>query len=176
VNARPPATCQDCGATFEVTGSRGNPARRCAKCTKIYRRQYLNDRKANGEWPLCDFPECGRLRNSHGYCMHHARLHAKGEELRPLRPHVKGGGHYSDGYRYVTHPETKKSVAEHRLVMEQHLGRPLLPHESVHHLNGQRADNRLENLELWSRHQPTGQRVADKVAWARELLALYPEF
>ncbi len=64
-------------------------------------------------------------------------------------------------------------VGEHRLVMEQHLGRRLLPQETVHHINGVRTDNRLENLELWSSAQPHGQRIRDKVHWAREILLLY---
>lgn len=68
-----------------------------------------------------------------------------------------------------------RAMPEHRLVMEEFLERELLPEENVHHLNGDRLDNRLENLELWSRSQPSGQRVADKVRWAREILELYGE-
>ena len=70
----------------------------------------------------------------------------------------------------------KREMLEHRYVMEQHLGRPLRPEETVHHKDGDRGHNPIENLELFaSRHGP-GQRVTDEVAYAIETLKLYPEF
>lgn len=93
----------------------------------------------------------------------------------------KPPGSYENKQGYVKltgrydHPNADKQggILEHRFVMTQILGRPLLEHEEVHHKNGVRNDNRPVNLELWSTSQPKGQRVEDKVEWAREILALY---
>lgn len=65
------------------------------------------------------------------------------------------------------------NIREHIVVMADMLGRPLRDGENVHHRNGDRADNRPENLELWTTSQPSGQRVEDKLAWAQEFVALY---
>ncbi len=92
--------------------------------------------------------------------------------IENLKLRVVGGGRLdAEGYRLI--PVGGIPVREHRLVMERVLGRPLRPDESVHHKNGDRADNRESNLELWSRYQPAGQRVEDKVRWAQEIISLY---
>ena len=67
-------------------------------------------------------------------------------------------------------------IFEHRHVMQQHIGRELYPEETVHHKNGNRQHNTLDNLELFSSRHGPGQRVIDKIAFAIEMLQLYPEF
>lgn len=89
---------------------------------------------------------------------------------------VNGDGYvFLSGYRGHPNADRRGNLGEHVKVMSEHLGRPLIKGENVHHKNGVRSDNRLENLELWTVSQPKGQRVADKVKYAREILALYGE-
>lgn len=67
-------------------------------------------------------------------------------------------------------------VLEHVLVMSDYLKRPIQDKETIHHKNGVRSDNRLENLELWSTHHAFGQRAEDLVVYAKEILEKYNNY
>lgn len=124
----------------------------------------------------CTGPECDRPVQAKGLCQGHYKQQNQGRPLRPLKIQQRGADGFSksNGYRYrYIRGSKNKYKLEHRVVMEEHLGRALLSTEQVHHVNGDRSDNRLENLELWSTSHPKGQRVEDKVAWAIEMLRLY---
>lgn len=89
------------------------------------------------------------------YCdEHYSAMVRKGSTSRvPAR--------YTDKHGYIQVFYKSKRVAEHRVIMEQKLGRPLIKNESVHHINGIRHDNRPDNLELWLGAIRYGQRASD---------------
>jgi len=92
---------------------------------------------------------------------------------KPGAPASADGFKNKDGYIAVVVDGRQR--LKHRMVMQEHLGRELLPGETVHHKNGVRDDNRIENLELWVSTQPAGQRPEDLVIWAREILDRYEQ-
>ena len=131
---------------------------------------------------FCTVESCGRRCHAQGLCRtHHKRLTDEGSVRAdvPIRE-VSGDGCISHGYRKVPVPPADRwlvggqtYVLHHRIVMARLLGRPLYADEVVHHINGERLDNRPQNLELWSTMQPKGQRVVDKVEFAIEVLRRY---
>ena len=130
--------------------------------------------RIRGAVRLCAIEKCEKPAARRGWCHgHYGRWKAHGDPLagRPSRAPAGSGTIDRNGYRVIRHDG--RYVFEHRIRMEQMLGRPLTGEENVHHRNGDRADNRPENLELWSTSQPQGQRVEDKVRWALEFLAVY---
>lgn len=110
--------------------------------------------------------------------MHYYRWRTRGDAGSSTKERP-GGSRYVKRNGYVIihapdHPaaDNRGYVLEHRLVMEAALERRLDPAESVHHKNGQKDDNRPDNLELWVSPQPAGQRPEDLVGW---VVSHYPD-
>ena len=140
-------TCSNCGVEFKS-------AKRviCGKC------HYKRYKKGKSECPVCGKP----IAKYSETCL---SCHNRS------RSGTGSGGFTRKGYRHVS--VNGKVVLEHRHIMEQHLGRKLTDKETVHHKNGIKHDNRIENLELWASVHPSGQRVSDLLAFAYEIINEY---
>lgn len=130
----------------------------------------------------CSVDGCDKKAVAKSFCPNHLRrLHTYGsptggrweQDGRTTRWHEDRNGYVCRFDRKDKNSGPNGFVYQHREVMAGVLGRTLSGSESVHHKNGNRSDNRPENLELWVKSQPTGQRVQDLLAWAHEIIRLY---
>jgi hypothetical protein len=145
------ASCESCGEAFTKRPTQGAKSPRDNRfCSQSCRWKAAKRRD-----------EYGRYVSDEGYIVLDKRWSSK-----PSSKGLKGG--------YVRLDLRRDGrMLEHRYVMQQVLGRKLLADETVHHVNGVRTDNRPENLELWASKHPPGQRVAQLVDYAVELLQRY---
>ncbi len=191
------AFCDACrqkgGALFDKTHLRKGTTAPCSTCGQpVYRSQSaqkgkterycdMECRRASLRGPRVERPEqacvvCGTVfrlepdqrrqgvKTCSSECAHASKRRKPGE--RYVEP---------SGYVRITTPDGR-DMPEHRYVMEQFLGRELLPTETVHHKTGGKAgrsNNDLTNLELWSGRHPRGHRVEDIATYCREMLAAY---
>lgn len=194
--------CEACGAGFEslervqrfcssacwyASAKRVLPERECPHCRESFQPRHSSQRYCTND---CRFAasrtatktkrceRCGsefqtrweRVR----FCSRSCARHSQGNgAATPGTIRIAPSGYIEVKLHPGNRTTSRQWGLQHRLVMESHLGRPLRPEETVHHVNGVKGDNRVENLELWSSRHPRGQRVEDLLAFAQEIFDLY---
>lgn len=145
-----------------------NTPRKCDRCHKTFVPSSRHIRCPMCRTELAKHPciVCGKkIKRNHTKCISCHNRTLPGAKPRP------GSKHYKHGYVYIHTP--RGWMFEHQYVMSEFIGRPLVEGEKVHHINGIKDDNRLENLQLWTKPHPSGIRALDALAWARTTIKLY---
>lgn len=184
--------CLVCQKEFQGLRSQYYCCVKCSSKASARKRLGLSIKTLDMTCLVCDTKFTQKRANNISFCSFKCKKLAAGRRHNglpingPKRMAPWGSGHITKhGYRVVSrkHPNARQrtkngkgQILEHLYVMSIHLGRPLKPTESVHHKNGVRHDNRIENLELWCKtqiHHRWGQRVNDVITWAKQFLNEY---
>ena len=144
---------------------------RYKRCGSPLGKQVMRDSKS----AICSVKGCGSPYKARGFCSTHYERMRKNGTLKSRGKRPAGEGTIINGYVvFIRHLDGKKiNIRQCRLVMENKLGRALSPKETIHHKNGNRSDDREENLELWCSVHPKGQRVSDLINYAKYILERY---
>lgn len=181
---RPPVevTCANCGEVFERTAwvaerqeRLGNSQYCTTECRDEAKRMRKGERRV--EWLTLECESCGKsfevpphMRRQRT-CTRHCAGKLGGRSGKE-KPSIDSAGYVSvyvppvlrwPGY------EKRSRMLEHRLVMAQILGRPLEDHETVHHINGNRTDNRPENLQLRNGRHGKGEVLRCRVCGSHDI-------
>lgn len=147
--------------------------RKTGECESCYRKR---NRLLSG----CSIKECPGGVVARGWCGKHWqrwRTHGSTDPSRIARvygdTYITRAGYVVEYVPGHVQADEDGRTLYHRRVMSDIIGRRLESYENVHHKNGNRQDNRPNNLELWISRQPAGQRIQDLVAWAKWILETY---
>ena len=171
-------SADDCANEFYLR-TIGSPRRYCSRrCAGRMQKQRQRERvqveggevyawKKPGQ-PRCSIDGCQNGKYARGWCvMHYSRWTLEGDPGEAA-PRQNPGVWKTNAAGYVIRFINGEKQSQHREVVMEMIGRPLHEWENVHHINGVKDDNRPENLELWVKPQPTGQRLEDIISWVVE--------
>ena len=163
--------CAHCGNEFTLKASALKARRKGGQPVKYCSVECMGLASRTGETVNCK--TCGKefytTRNE--FCSREcAGTYAKMHGLRK-----RSGYWYENGYR-VLYTENGNGKKEHIAIMEKHIGRELTENEVVHHINGKKDDNRLENLKVMTKGEHSRHHRNREVELGHKLfLKKYPE-
>lgn len=127
---------------------------------------------------VCKNPDCTKPAHAKGFCKNcHKKFIKYGDAQykKPIQKRLTSNGYVAWHEPENIHSMSDGNVLEHRYIIGEEIGRRLTREENVHHKDGNRTNNDRDNLELWNTSQPPGQRIEDKLKWAREIIKMYED-